>query len=234
VALAIALVSPLDAMSEQLLSVHMVQHLVLVIVAAPLLVVGSPALVFGQAIPAAWRRRVHRLSRMRGPRATGRMLTQPLVIWLLAAAVLWVWHAPVLYQAALEHPLVHVVEHAAFLGSAMLFWWTALQPSGPRRLPRGADVLFIVTGALQSGALGALLAFAAQPIYPFYLHRTAAWGMTPLQDQQLAGLLMWVPPFVIYLVAAGALFVTWLRTAELEARRAEARADRRLVELHRR
>ena len=111
----------------------------------------------------------------------------------------------------------------------MLFWWTALQPSGPRRLPRGADVVYVFTGALQSGALGALLAFASQPIYPFYLHRTLGWGLSPLQDQQLAGMLMWVPPFVIYLVAAGALFVRWLRVAELEARREEARGERLLA-----
>jgi len=233
-ALVIALLSPLDPMSEELLSAHMVQHLLLMVVAAPLLVLGSPALVIGQAVPTAWRRRAHRWGRTRPLRAIGRLFTHPLMTWFLATAVLWGWHVPSLYQAALERPTVHVLEHAAFLATAMLFWWTALQPSGPRRLPRGADVVFVFTGALQSGALGALLAFASQPIYPFYVHRTIAWGLSPLQDQQLAGMLMWVPPFVIYLVAAGALFVRWLRVAELDQRRADARADRLLAEGHHR
>jgi len=233
-ALVVALVSPLDGMSEELLSAHMVQHLLLAVVAAPLLVLGSPALVIGQAVPPTWRHRAHRWGRTSPLRAIGRMFTHPLMTWLLATAVLWGWHVPSLYQAALERPAVHVLEHAAFLATAMLFWWTALQPTGPRRLPRGADVLYVFTGALQSGALGALLAFASQPIYPFYVHRTFAWGLSPLQDQQLAGMLMWVPPFVIYLVAAGALFVRWLRVAELDERRTEARADRLLAEAHRR
>ena len=233
-ALVIALVSPLDRMSEELLSAHMVQHLLLMVVAAPLLVLGSPAIVIAQAVPPEWRRRAHRFGRTRPLRSAGRLFTHPLMTWLLATAVLWGWHVPSLYQAALERPAIHVLEHAAFLATAMLFWWTALQPSGPRRLPRGADVVYVFTGALQSGALGALLAFASQPIYPFYVHRAFAWGLSPLQDQQLAGMLMWVPPFVIYLVAAGALFVRWLRLAELDQRRAEARADRLMAEAHRR
>lgn len=233
-ALSIALLSPLDHLSEELLWAHMVQHLLLIVVAAPLLVLGSPALVIGQAMPPPWRRRAHRWARTALLRATGRTVTHPVSTWLLAAAVLWVWHVPSLYQAALEQVPVHVLEHTAFLGAAMLFWWTALQPSGPRRLPRGADVLYVVTGALQSGALGALLAFAAQPIYPFYLHRTSAWGLSPLQDQQLAGLVMWIPPFLIYLTAAGALFVRWLRVAEVEALRMEARADRMVQGVQRR
>ena len=199
--------------------------------AAPLLVLGSPALVIGQAMSPAWRRRAHRSGRAKPLRAVVRFVTHPLTTWLMATVVLWVWHVPSLYQAALEHQTVHVLEHAAFLGTAMLFWWTALQPTGPRRLPRGADVVYVFTGALQSGALGALLVFASQPIYPFYLHRAAGWGLTALQDQQLAGLLMWVPTFVIYLVAAGALFVRWLRVAEVEARRVEARAAKVLAKV---
>src|SRR5207244_1096142 len=206
-ALVIALLSPLDPMSEELLSAHMVQHLLLIVVAAPLLVLGSPALVIGQAAPPSWRRRAHRWGRAKPLRAVGRIPTHPLSTWLMATVVLWVWHVPSLYQAALERQSVHVLEHAAFLVTAMLFWWTALQPSGPRRLPRGADVMYVFTGALQSGALGALLVFGAAPIYPFYVGRTSAWGLTPLQDQQLAGVLMRVPRCVSYVAASSSLFV---------------------------
>jgi putative membrane protein len=207
----------------------MVQHLLLTIVAAPLLVLGSPLLVFSQAVPHGLQEAVHRWTRSAPLQVLGHALTSPVVTWLLATAVLWGWHVPSLYQAALTRPAVHVLEHVALVGGALLFWWTALQPSGPRRLPRGADLVYVFAGALQSGALGALLAFAALPIYPFYAHRTAEWGLSPLQDQQLAGMLMWVPPFVIYLVAAGGLFVGWLRVAEADARREEARAGRLLA-----
>jgi len=223
-ALCIALISPVDALSESLLSAHMAQHLLLLVVAAPLIVIGAPALVVGQSLRGTWTRRLRRWGRRPALRWLGRLAGHPVWSWVVATGVLWAWHIPSLYQSALENPLVHSIEHAGFLAAGMLFWWTALRPAGPRRLPRGADVVYVFTGALQSGALGALLVFAAAPIYPFYVGRTSAWGLTPLQDQQLAGVLMWVPPFVIYLAAASALFVRWLRAAEAESRRHEARA----------
>jgi cytochrome c oxidase assembly factor CtaG len=227
--LVLALISPLDTMAEALLSAHMAQHLVLILAAAPLIVLGSPGLVMAQALPPPWRRRTHGWGRRPLVHGVRRAVTNPVASWAIATSVLWAWHVPSLYQAALESRPVHALEHGSMLGAAILFWWTALAPTGRRRLARGADVLFVFTGALQSGALGALLVFAAQPIYPFYAHRTAAWGLTPLQDQQLAGVIMWVPPFLIYLAAAGALFMAWLRAAEQESARADARSAR-LVE----
>jgi putative membrane protein len=219
----VALVSPLDAMAGALLSAHMVQHLLLLVVAAPLIVLGAPGLVIGQSLSPSWRARTHAWGRqpaLHGPR---RILAHPVVAWLVSTAIVWSWHVPALYQAALEQPLIHALEHASMLAAAALFWWVVFAPAGPRHLARGADVVYVFTGALQSGALGALLVFAAQPIYPLYLGRTAPWGLTALQDQQLAGVIMWVPPFLIYLAVAGALFVSWLRATERESLRAEAR-----------
>jgi cytochrome c oxidase assembly factor CtaG len=230
-AVAAALVSPLDAAADHLLSAHMAQHLLLVVVAAPLLIVGSPVLAMSRVVPDGWRRVTRRWGRWGSVGVARRTLTNPVASLFLVTAVLWAWHVPSLYEAAVENPFLHLVEHAAFLGTALLFWWVALQPSGPRRLSRGADVLYVLAGALQSGALGALLAFASSPIYPLYVYRTAVWGASPVTDQQLAGLLMWVPSFVVYLMAAGALFVAWLRASEREARRADLRAQRPLATL---
>jgi putative membrane protein len=224
-AVAAALVSPVDAAADHLLSVHMAQHLLLVVVAAPLLIMGSPVLAMSRVLPEGWRRATRQWGRRGFIRVARRTISNPAGSLFLATAVLWAWHVPSLYEAAVQNPILHVVEHASFLGTALLFWWVALQPSGPRRLSRGVDVLYVFAGALQSGALGALLTFASSPIYPLYAHRTAAWGASPIADQQLAGLLMWVPSFVVYLLAAGALFVAWLRASEREARRADARAE---------
>ena len=224
-ALAVALISPLDALSEDLLSAHMAQHLLLLMVAPLLLVLGSPVLSMTMAIPPAWRRMGRRMARRPGVRAVGRALTHPLTTWLLALIALWAWHAPALYQGALQHEGIHLLEHASFLGTALLFWWTALQPSGPRRLPRGADVLYVFTGSLPGAALGALFAFASAPLYPLYAVRVSVWGLTPLQDQQLAGVIMWIPSGVIYLGVSAWLFVRWLGALDREQRRREARRE---------
>ena len=118
-----------------------------------------------------------------------------------------------------------MLEHACFLGSALLFWWTAIAPSGRRRLARGADVLYVFTGGFQGAVLGALFVFASSPLFPFYSQaRTAPWGLTPLSDQQLAGAVMWVPSGTVSLLIAGMLFVRWLGAVERVMRRAEGRA----------
>lgn len=222
-AVVVALLSPLDAMSQDLLSAHMAQHFVLIMVASPLLVLGSPGVAFAAALPGS-RRAVHRWGRHPLARGTGRTLSNPVATWCLALVALWTWHAPVLYQAALRSPAVHALEHLSFLGTGALFWWTAIHPSGRRRLARGADVLYVFTGGFQGAVLGALFVFASSPLYPYYsAARTGPWGLTPLADQQVAGAIMWVPSTLVTLAVAGLLFVQWLRAMEREMRRAEGR-----------
>jgi cytochrome c oxidase assembly factor CtaG len=138
------------------------------------------------------------------------------------ALAIWVWHAPRLYDAAVTSALVHALQHASFLGSALLFWW-ALIHGRNGRLRYGASVLYIFTTALHTTALGAVLSLASRPLYPAYAS-TAAWGLTPLEDQQLAGLIMWVPAGIAYLVAALGLMAEWLREAERRTSRSEAAA----------
>jgi cytochrome c oxidase assembly factor CtaG len=227
-AVAVALVSPLDPMAEWSLSAHMLQHLLLILVAAPLLVVGRPMVPFSVVLPATWRRGLKRLGHRPWVATAGRTLTLPVVAWLVHVTVVWAWHAPGPYDAAAGDPWIHLLEHASFLGTGILFWWVAFQPGPRRRLARGADVLFVLMAWLATGALGALFVFATTPLYPFYVGAAAAHGVDPLRDQQVAGLIMWIPAGMVYLGAAGAFFVGWLRNMELEMRRAEATEAARL------
>lgn len=214
-----ALISPLDALGGALLSAHMVQHLLLIAVAAPLLVLGQPPTALLWAVPERRRRQLGRWWRgAPALRSAWSMLTLPLVAWLLHTAALWAWHAPPLYQAALDVPLLHGAEHLSFLGTGLLFWWTVLAPgpavvlpSRPRQTAYGLGALSIFALTLQSGLLGALMTFAPAPWYPAYTGRTAPWGLAPLEDQQLAGLLMWVPGGMVYAAVALVLLAVWIR-----------------------
>ncbi|MGH2355348.1 MAG: cytochrome c oxidase assembly protein [Chloroflexota bacterium] len=223
-ALFLALISPLDALGEALFSAHMVQHLLLMVVAAPLLVLGRPLVPLLWTLPARWRRAVGRWWHGAvGVRAAWRAASHPLLVWGLHVGAVWVWHTPGLYQAALRSEVVHIAEHACFLATAVLFWWVLVHARARGRLGYGAGVLYVFAMAVQSGVLGALITFAPTAWYPIHQPSVAAWGLTPLEDQQLAGLAMWVPAGLAYTAAALSLFVAWLGEAERAARRIDAR-----------
>ncbi len=224
-ALIAALVSPLDSLSAELLSSHMGQHLLLMLVAAPLLVLGAPAVPLLLALPLRWRQRLHRFGRIKLVRVIRGFLTQPLVVWVLSVIALWSWHAPWLYEAAVQNDAVHILEHTTFLGTSLLFWWVVIDP-GRRRLAAGHDVLYVFTAGIQSSMLGALLTFSASPLYGIYVEAASGHGGSALQDQQIAGLIMWIPAAAVYLLAAGTLFVRWLRSVEEEAVRRERAGGR--------
>jgi putative membrane protein len=210
-ALLVALASPLDALAEALFSAHMVQHLVLILVAAPLCVAGAPLLPALWALPPAARRRVGRWWRAHGAaRAVGRALGAPGLVLALHTVALWFWHFPAPYQAALGSRPLHALEHASFFGTALLFWWIVLQPVGRRRASHGAALLLVGATLMQSGALGAVLLYARTPWYPAHGAGARAWGVTLLADQQLAGILMWVPAGFVYVAAAAWLMLRWL------------------------
>ena len=211
VTLVVALVSPLDAMGDDLFSAHMVQHLLLILVAAPLLVLGKPELPALWSLPASTRKRVGRWwNRSTATRNVTGTLASPGVAWALHIGALLFWHMPAPYGWALENEGIHAMEHASFLGTAILFWWAVLQPTGRRRLSYGASVLYVSAAGAVMGALGAILTFSPSPWYVGHLTTTAAWNLTPLQDQQLAGLIMWIPASVVYLGAACWSFVQWI------------------------
>jgi putative membrane protein len=207
--LVVALVSPVHRWGEALFSAHMVQHELLMALAAPLLVLGRPLIPWVWALPGAWRRPVGRLAAAAPFQAGWDGLTHPGVAWTVHGVAIWGWHLPVLFQATLRSETVHAVQHASFLGTGLLFWWTVLQRrQGRLGWPGGVIALF--TTAVHTSLLGALLTFSSRLWYPIYAPATAAWGLTPLEDQQLAGLVMWIPGGLAYLIAALALLASWL------------------------
>src|SRR5205085_1430820 len=134
--------------------------------------------------------------------------------WLLFALALWVWHAPALFEAALRNEMIHALEHLVFLVSATLFWWVLLKPTRPSYTHYGMAIPYLFTTALHSGILGALMTFGTQPWYRFYTAQVSPWGLTALEDQQLAGLIMWVPGGALFTVLTIAYFAAWLSALE--------------------
>lgn len=208
--LAIALLSPLDALAEQLFTAHMVQHELLILVAAPLLVLGRPLAVWMWAFPTGGRRALAHGVRNPGLHNAWAALSHPLTAWTLHAAVLWGWHAPSLFERALADESHHVVQHASFLGTAMLFWWSVWR----KARPDAGALLSVFTTMMHSGALGALLTFSPAAWYPAYAPTSGEWGLSLIEDQQLGGLVMWVPGGLVYLAAGLALTSRWLKPAE--------------------
>lgn len=210
--LLLALESPLDGLADQLFSAHMTQHLLLLTVAPPLLAWGRPVFVWLWAFPLQRRRRIgHWWNDTRALHACHAFLMRPLTVWLLSSLALWFWHAPGPYGWALVDQRVHVLEHLSFLLSALAFWTLVLQPYGGRRGEQGVALILVATYALHNGLLGALLVFASQPYYPAYA--SPHFGLTPLEDQQLAGLIMWVPAGMLQLATLTWLFASWLGSA---------------------
>jgi cytochrome c oxidase assembly factor CtaG len=207
-ALCAALLSPLDALGQQLFSAHMLQHEVLMLVAAPLLVLGQPFAASVWAFPSALRQRVGAVAAFKALRTLRQWLALPLVAWSVHALVLWVWHAPPLFEAALLHRSVHTLQHATFFFAAALFWW-ACWAAVRARHGGGPLILYQFTTMVHTGALGALLVFSPVAWFPAYLHSAREWSLTPLEDQQLGGLIMWIPGGIAYLIAGLALLHRW-------------------------
>jgi putative membrane protein len=204
--LAASLFGPLERESGRLFTAHMVQHELLMLVAAPLLVLGAPLSAWAWALPRAV---VDAVARGIGRSTAWRAVSRPAGAWLLHALVLWLWHIPALFEAALLDRWIHHLQHASFLGSALLFWWTLLRERGSRR-GDGVAVVLLFTTMLHTGALGALLTFSTTPWYAPYVAAPST-RLSPLEDQQIGGLVMWVPGGLAYLAAALALMARWLR-----------------------
>jgi putative membrane protein len=209
----IALISPVAWLSEILFSVHMTQHMLLMLVAAPLMMFGQPLLVCLWALRPAQRARVMRAVRTPAATRAWHGMTGALTVFVLQAVALWVWHIPALYEAALDSPSIHALEHLSLLLTASLFWWGMIQ-GRYGRIAYGLAVVYVFLTAVHSSALGALLTFAPSAWYGGYVRQGAIWHVDPLADQQLAGLLMWIPAGVIFIVFGLALFAAWLGESE--------------------
>ena len=212
-----ALCSPLDAVADMLFSAHMLQHVLLIAVAAPLAILGAPLLPFMWSLPRGVRVAGGRAWNAVGMRRGGAALARPLPAWGLHTIALWAWHLPGPYSAALASAPVHALEHICFYVTALLMWWVAFRPL------RGhggiAGSLFVIAGTFaQSGLLGAILTFSGSPWYYSQSLGAAAWQLTALEDQQLAGLIMWIPAGFIYLIALLAVMRRVFDTPESSAR----------------
>jgi putative membrane protein len=222
VTLFIALVSPIDRLGVALFSGHMLQHVLLILVAAPLVVMGAPNLAFLWALPVEGRVRLGSWWKGAGAlRRAWQVLSHPASVWMLHALALWIWHIPALYEAAIENQFLHALEHASFFGSALLFWWLLTQVGVRRRTGYGLALIIVFTTMMQGTLMGALITLASEPWYPIHTLGAEMWNITPLEDQQLAGLIMWIPGAPVYLLAFLLLMREWLRAAEREVRRWE-------------
>lgn len=221
--LIVALLSPLSSLDDQLFSAHMAQHLLLMLVAPPLLVYSRPIMAWMCALPTGGRRWVAGLwSRRRGLQHSTALLMNPLSVWVLASGTLWFWHLPGPYRWAADHAGVHVLEHFLLFATSLMFWSVVIEPYGRRHTAYGLCILFVAAFSVQMGMLGAILTFASHPLYtaPTAL---LPWGFSPLQDQQLAGVVMWVPVGLVHLSTMAILFLAWLKHAEQRAAASVAR-----------
>ncbi|WP_019020674.1 cytochrome c oxidase assembly protein [Modicisalibacter luteus] len=209
--LIVALVSPLDMAANALFSMHMTQHLLLILVAPPLLISGNPDVALLWALPHRWRAGWGRCEQRLARSLTGGK--GALIVVLLATGVLWAWHLPQLYDLAVRNEAVHWVEHAGFLITALLFWITVLRIRPREHIDNGMRILYVFGMALQGSLLGALITFATRPLYQSHMTVPSQWGLDPLADQQVAGLIMWVPPAMLYMGVVAYLFVYWLNAA---------------------
>lgn len=206
---AVALVSPLDALSTALASAHMVQHLMLIVVAAPLLVASAPLAPLIRGLPHPIRPSVRRLRRSRWAQMASRLTRQAAAMAAVHTFAVWFWHAGSPYDAALDSDVIHAMAHATLLATAVASWAAILHTGANVRTMGGAVVLVLFGLSVQSAILGALLTFAPRAWYGAYTDTTTAWGLTPLADQQLAGVIMWVPAGVVYLVVALCMLTSW-------------------------
>ena len=222
-AIAVALQSGIERYDTALFSVHMVQHILLTLVAAPLIALGAPVtLLLRLATPDARRRWLLPVLHSR----VLRVLTHPVVAWLLFAGVMWGSHFSPLFDLALENRLVHDLEHALFLGAALLFWWPAvgLDPA-PWRFSHPTRLLYVFLQMPQNTLLAVVILNAPAVLYAHYATLDRPWGPSALFDQQAAGGIMWLAGDLLFIAAVAAILVGWMRHEERDTARAERQAD---------
>jgi putative membrane protein len=214
--LAVAIASPLEEAADRLLSAHMVQHILLLTVAPALLLLGEPLLPLLRGLPYVVRRSlVAPLLRRRSLRAAAHALVHPLAALLLSSVIFWSWHLPALYQLALRVPALHLVEHASFFAAGFVFWYPVVRPwPGRPRWPSGAMIPYLLAADVQNTLLAAVLTFSDRVLYPFYEFHSRAMEAAALDDQVLAGVIMWVPMSLAYLVPAAVLTIRLLSPAD--------------------
>jgi cytochrome c oxidase assembly factor CtaG len=207
----LALVSPVDGLGDQLLVMHMLQHILLLDIAPILLILGLTKVVLRPVT-----RRLQTVERRAG------FFAHPAFAVIAYAGFMWLWHIPAMYDLALNHSGIHAIEHISFAAGGTLYWWHILSPIRSRlRLGGLGPIMYMVATKLLVGLLGIMLAFAPHSIYPFYQHHPHYWGLAPGEDQSMAGLEMALEQSIVMGIALAWLFVRMLGESEREAQRAE-------------
>jgi cytochrome c oxidase assembly factor CtaG len=213
IVLLLALVSPLDTLGDTyLFSAHMLQHILLILIVPPLLLLGMP------------RDLAQRVLRRPHVGRAERVLSRPVLAWTLGVGTMWLWHWPPLYNATLANEVIHIAEHLMFLVTATIFWWPVIGPIEEFRLSPLRAVVYVFSACVAHTVLAILLTFSPLGMYPAYLQPVDTlnilpllrdrWGLTPRADQQWGGLLMWVPACLVYLSVLLATLARWYRTPE--------------------
>ena len=216
-ALLVAIASPLEELDDILLQIHMTQHLILMMVAPSLILVGAPAIALVRGLPPRIAKAiVGPILRSSSVRSVFAWLTHPLVGWIAFVAATWVWHLPATFQLALRSDRWHVVEHACFFITALMFWYPVIQPwPSAARWPRWAMLPYLLLADGQNTILAALFMFSDRVIYPLYEIAPRVAGFTPQGDQIVAGAIMWVPGSIFYLVPAALIMFQMLAPQNL-------------------
>ena len=212
----VSILPPIDNLSLQYFSIHMIQHELMMLVGAPLLMLGRPLQRCIAGLPERLRSAAAAALQSDGISSAWRFLTAPLCAWALHGLAIWIWHMPALYDAAVGNEGIHTLQHAMFVGTSALFWWGMLY-GRYGRAGYGAAVFYVFLTVVHTGILGAMVTFARTPLYPIYEAPAAAHGIDPLIDQQHAGLLMWVPAGLVMTMLGLALFAAWLGESERRA-----------------
>jgi len=214
----VALASPIATWDKALLTGHMIQHLLLMTFAAPLILLSEPVMLLLHGLPRRFVRSIiGPLFRWRSVQQPGRGLAQPAICWLAAVGALLVWHVPDVFTLGMQSELWHAVEHASFLGTGLLFWWPVVQPwPSVSRRPDWSIVLYLFLATLPCDVLSAFLVFSERVAYPVYLSTSGQSSLSVLADQQCAGALMWTCVTIVYLVA-GAIVSTHLLLPQISA-----------------
>jgi len=215
-ALAVALASPLHALGQRVFTAHMIEHELLMAVAAPLLIASYPAAVLMWALPLKLRKALGGIGQSRSLRIVWGQISRPAAATMLHGVAIWIWHVPALFEAALGQGILHYLQHASFFGTGLLFWSALL----PRRRSEacGGAVAHLFLTTLHTGLLGVLLVVSPKLWYPANAGGSQLWNLTSLEDQQLAGLVMWVPASLIYGGAALFLVGLWIRSSGQKTR----------------
>lgn len=215
--LLLAIESPLDALAEHHFSMHMIQHELLMMLAAPLILLGAPTTPVLRGLPRSVRRRFVRPI-MRRPEAhlLYQTITHPLIVAVTFTALLWAWHlAPGWYDSALENRVLHDLQHVSFMLSGLLLWWNIIDPAPLKsRIGYITRMGLLVVLSTPKSFLGALITFNDSTLYGFYEEVRPILELTPMQDQEIGGLIMWVPSQMMFLLSAGIVFAVWAHKAE--------------------